>query len=110
MLTDTFVVLPATAVTGTGAADRYNNPQVTYPDGPTVKGRMWQRTSEENIRRRDTVLTNAGLILFPDAVIGPYDRVRDAHGVVWEVEGQPMVATTPRGPHHLEVYLRHVAG
>lgn len=110
MLTDTFIIMPATSVTGTGAADRYNNPQVTYPDGQSVKGRMWQRTSEENIRRRDTVLTHAGLILFPGTAISPYDRVRDPQGVVWEVEGQPLVASTPRGPHHVEVYLRHIAG
>lgn len=110
MLSETFTILPKTAVTGTGAADRYGNPQWTWPTGATVAGRIEQTNTVERVDGRDTVITAYRLILFPAVTISAYDRVKDAAGKVYEVDGAPLVATSPRGPHHLEVSLRHVAG
>lgn len=110
MLSETFIILPKTAVTGTGAADRYGNPQWTWPTGSTVSGRIQQVATVERIDGRDTVITSYRLVLFPSVTIGAYDRVQDAAGRTYEVDGAPLIATSPRGPHHLEVSLRHVAG
>lgn len=108
LLTESYVILPRTAVTGTGAKDRYGNPQATWPDGPTVPGRIHQVQSFERNDSRDTVTSDWQLLLMPSVTITAYDRVRDTYGRVFEVVGEPKIATTPRGPHHIEVQLRHI--
>lgn len=109
MLTEPYTILTRTAVTGTAGVDRYGNPQYTYATGGPVYGRSTQKSATETDVGGDELIIYRLLVLFPDVVLTAYDRVQDAAGVVWEVIGQPHVATTPRGPHHLEVSLRHVA-
>ena len=113
LLNQTYVLLPRTAVTGTAGADRYNNPLYTYPEGATVHGRIHQSTSFERIAGRDTTITNYTLYLMPDPeclALTELDRVKDAANVVYELDGRPMHATSPRGQHHIEASIRRVEG
>lgn len=105
LLSETYQILKQTPA----GTDRYNNPEYTFTTASTVRGRIAQRGSEEQQDKRDTVITSYVLILPTGVNVNAYDRVRDAAGQTYEVVGAPLVATTPRGPHHLELTLRHIA-
>ena len=105
LLTETYEILKQT---GAGT-DRYNNPEYTFTSVLSVRGRIAQRTSVERQDDRDVVATTYVLILPSGVNVDAYDRIRDAAGQTYEVVGAPLVATTPHGPHHLELSLRHIA-
>ena len=106
LLSETYEILKQTPA----GTDRYNNPEYAFTSAATVNGRVAQHVSVEQVDGRDTVITSYILILLASVDINAYDRVRDGTGRIYEVVGDPKVATTPRGPHHIEAQLRHIAG
>ena len=104
LLVETYEILKQTQ-TGT---DRYNNPEYVFTTAATVYGRIAQRGSMEQQDDRDVVVSTYTLILHEGVDVNAYDRIRDSAGQVYEVVGAPLVATTPLGPHHLELTLRHI--
>jgi hypothetical protein len=70
--------------------------------------RFAQETSTETLDGRDTVVTGWTVLLPAGTVLSAGDRIRDQHGIVFEVDGAPAVWTIPRGEHHLAVRLREV--
>ncbi len=79
------------------------------PTETTVNGWLTQISESEVINRRDAQISDAHLFLDADVDILATDRVI-ANGVLYEVNGPPAHAHTPRGPHHLEVALNAVSG
>lgn len=94
---------------GVGVEDEYGNVSDTYAPAVDVKGRLEQRSSVELTQDRQTVISDWVLFLFPDVVVDEQDRFVDAYGRTFEVVGAPAMRSAPRGSHHLEVSLRHVA-
>lgn len=74
----------------------------------TINVMIEQKTSTEQRDGRDVTVTT--LALFTNEL-----AVDAAHRIVWdgrtyEIEGEPAVIQTPRGPHHLEATIRIVEG
>jgi head-tail adaptor len=102
LLTETIEIVRYAAST-----DEYGN-TITGAEGRvTVNGRLEQLRTDEIIRDRDTVITDWRAFLPVGTDITPYDRIA-ARGALFEVVGLPNEHRTPRGPHHIEVYLRWV--
>lgn len=74
-----------------------------------VKAWVAQVATSESHDHRDGTISNVVATFFLDAELTVRDRVI-VDGETYEVEGAPNVACTPRGPHHLRVQLRAVAG
>lgn len=66
--------------------------------------RLEQTAATEVTTGQERALSDWLLILPPSATITARSRV-DADGHTYEVVGAPMVARTPRGPHHIEARL-----
>lgn len=73
----------------------------TWSDHP---GRLEQTPVTDAIRDGDVVLSDWELFLLPDVAIDTLDLVV-VDGATYEVAAPPVVARTPRGPHHLVVRL-----
>lgn len=101
---------PITILTASIDTDRYKNERVNWngvQDEIATTGWLTQVASTEQLGARDLVAADLKLYLSPDETISAADRVRiDGHH--YEVDGQPHVAVTPSGPHHIEVLLRRV--
>jgi hypothetical protein len=89
--------------------DPYNNP--TEPETTSVSYPCWleQTATVEITQGRSTVLSDWLLVLPPEAVVDPTDRVV-VDGRSFEVVGQPLSAASPRGTHHIECRLRATVG
>lgn len=105
------MVVPVTIQRPTYTTDDYGNRVAdwTTPDATDTTGWLTQlelqTLSGENQDRRDTLKSSWRLHLRPTEQIDGFDRVV-ADGRTFEVEGHPLTARTPAGPHHLEVELR----
>jgi len=67
-------------------------------------GRLEQTAVTDAIRDGDMVLSDWELYLLPDVAIDTLDLVV-VDAVTYEVAAPPVVARSPRGPHHLVVRL-----
>lgn len=108
---EAWIIHPGETTDGYGqAAPDWNDPQVIEA------GPVWyhQTGSVDDTDQRDAEITTATLTIWNPAVaVGAGDRVAyvgAAGFVIADVVGKPHVATTPRGPHHLELQLRTVEG
>lgn len=104
---DQFFVTDMTILRPTVVTDRYNDAALDW-DSPTeiaVSGWLHELSSFESYGNRDTTQVSAQVFLPSDTDIRAGDRVRIA-GIDYEVDGAPITAHTPTGPHHLEVVLR----
>lgn len=100
------LVTPADASTGFdyGAAAARTVTVGRFEQTLTVEeSQGWPATSP------DSAVTERLLFLAPVEVVGVFTRVVRG-GAVFEVVGEPNVVYGARGPHHLEVRLRGVAG
>lgn len=105
------LVRDAVIRTATPTLDRYNNTVLDWssPTETSVKAWVTQTGTLENREQRDAVIDTL-LATFPtDTPIGPSDRVV-IDGRVYEIDGEPAVRWTPRGPHHIEASLTAVRG
>lgn len=107
------MVRDVTLMRPTYTTDRYGNSVADWSDAATIELRGWlgrQSASEEHGTRVGAGVEQWTLVL--DDVsesVATGDRVLvDAQ--TFEVDGPVLTAWTPRGPHHLEVTLRAVAG
>lgn len=91
--------------------DDYGDPQPdwTAPTEITVKGWWAWVASFEVLDGRDATSTTSKVYLPAGTPITARDRVRIA-GRIYEVNGEPMPAWTPRGEHHIECFLSSVVG
>lgn len=90
------------------AVDEYGNIVPGAQVRTSYPARLEQLATEEILRDRDTVLANWRVFLPAYADVSPYDQF-EARTHIFEVHGLPSEQRTPRGIHHLEVYLRFVA-
>lgn len=102
----TLLVHPVVIITPGSRVDRYGNDVPDWDAATSVSTRGWfrQRSSAETNEGRDSIVTQAGVTLAADEQIDAYCRVQ-IFGVLYDVDGTPVVARTPRGAHHLEVSL-----
>lgn len=100
------LVHPVTIITPGTTTDRYGSPALDWSTATSVETLGWfhQRSSSETNEGRDSLLNTCGLTLYPDEQIDAYCRVL-FDGTLYDVDGTPVVARTPRGAHHLEVSL-----
>lgn len=92
-------------------ADRYGDAVFDW-DHPTVRtipGWVSQSASLVTNDHRVQVSSNTTLFVAADAAITAYDRI-EIDGDVYQLDGDPNIAWTPRGAHHMECSLRRVEG
>ena len=83
----------------------------TNPITVSVSGWVAWSSSFEVLDGRDAVATNLSLTLPAGTVITAMNRVRlDGQDDLYELDGEPMSAWTPRGEHHIECMLKRVLG
>ena len=103
-----------------GADDSHGNPTEDWGAGAArttdVPAWLQQQTSSETHDPGRNPVDTSWLVFLPvtladgtDTPIGARSRV-EWHGQVFAVAGDPNVASTPRGPHHIEVALELVTG
>lgn len=80
-----------------------------HPTVRTIKGWVSQTASLVTNDHRVGVSTNTSLVVAADEAITVYDRV-EIDGETFTIDGDPHVAWTPRGPHHMEVSLKRWVG
>lgn len=86
--------------------DEYGNPVRSWADVGSYRARVEQRSREERVVDRDTLLSDWVAFVEPSADITGRDRLRLGE-LTFEVVGPPAGRKSPRGVHHLEVSLRH---
>jgi hypothetical protein len=91
--------------------DAFGDPQPDWTSPTTLSTKAWfaDLPSIEVLEGRDAVSTTSVINLPAGTPITAFDRVR-IFGRIYEVNGEPMVAWTPRGEHHREVLLNRVTG
>lgn len=110
LLTKTVVIQ-----SGVENTDRYNNVILDWSAPDEVCARAWvaqlkkKTFGAEDLNQRDAVTTSLVAFFEPGTPIDAYKRVV-VDGDVYQVDGAPDLASTPRGVHHLEVHLDRVAG
>lgn len=105
MVHDVVVVHPAQEV------DRYGNVVAVFGPGSRVSTKGWvsQRSRSEVLNGREAQIQGWVCFLPAGTVVSGSDRV-EWSGLVFEVDGPPLPAWSPRGLHHTEVQLRSVEG
>lgn len=105
------LVHDVSVLTATAVENRYGGTDLDWsnPTIATVKGWVSQRSSTEDFVDRDAQVDQWILFLHPHATVTHANRVA-WEGIVFEVDGRPNPAWSPRGLHHYEVPLRVVAG
>lgn len=97
--------------TGTPTTDRYNNTTLDWSAPRERQAKAWlaQQSTIENHQQRDATVTSVSATFEVSAELDARERVV-VDGQVYEVDGLPNVAHTPRGPHHVEASLKAVVG
>lgn len=103
MLIDTVTLVTP----GTETADAEGNPVEATPSTQDYRGWLQQKESVEVVGARTVVTSKPFLFLEPDAPLTSANRVR-VNGSTYEVDGEPNLLRTPRGPHHWEADLLRV--
>lgn len=98
-------------VTTPTIVDDNGDQTTTWDDATSTRERWWveQRTTTEILENRAAVVGDWFGFAAPNSVVTPRARVTWGD-LVFEVDGDPWPAWTPRGEHHIEVRLRRVAG
>lgn len=111
MSIERFFTTPVTIVTSGSTNSRYNDEAPDW-DNPISSvdalGWLTQTSSAEQIGGRDVVVTVDRLFLPAGTAVTVADRVV-SEGRIYAVDGDPHVAQSPRGAHHVEVELRLVS-
>lgn len=91
--------------------DAYGDSQPNWSTASetTTNGWLAQQTSIEDRDGRNATSSTLVLFLPADSAITARDRVR-IDGIVYELVSAPLSAWTPRGEHHLEVFVQLVTG
>lgn len=91
--------------------DRYGNEVKDWFAATRTPSQAWvaQRTASEIRDGREALVSSWTIMLPADTDISGLSRVEWA-GRTFEVDGEPVLAHTRRGPHHLEATLRIVEG
>lgn len=107
----TLMVRDVDVITAGIRIDAYGDPQVdwTLATEITVPGWLAWLSSIEVLDGRDATSTTLSLTIPAGTPITALDRVR-IDGRLYEVNGEPMSAWTPRGEHHVEVFLAVIDG
>jgi head-tail adaptor len=107
MAIDTFLVTPITILHPALTAGRYGDLVADWTNATTDSTNVWvdDRGGTEVLDGRDTAESSVLLYLAATVTIDALDRV-EIEGQTYEVDGAPVIARTPEGPHHLEVRLR----
>lgn len=107
----TLMIRDVDVITAGTVLDIYGDPQVdwTVATEVTVPGWLAWLSSIEVLDGRDATSTTLSLTIPAGTPITALDRVR-IDGRIYEVNGEPMSAWTPRGEHHIEVWLSSVTG
>lgn len=114
MAIERFYTRDITIVVPVAGEDRYGNTLALWDEADgaarySEKGWLAQQTRSEDHDRRDAQVTRLMLLVPPSSSITEHTRV-EIDDQVYEVDGVPNVAWTPRGPHHIEATLVAVAG
>lgn len=91
--------------------DAYGDTQPNWSTATetTTNGWLSQQSSIEDRQNRNATSSQLILFLPTGTVITARDRVR-IDGTVYELVSEPLSAWTPRGEHHLEVFVQLVTG
>lgn len=110
MLTD-LLVRNVTILEATTSTDRYNNTILDWTSPTETPARAWvaQTSTVEDHEQRDAAITTVTATFETCTPITATSRVV-LDGTTYEVDGEPLVAWTPRGAHHVEATLRAVVG
>lgn len=111
MSLSSLMVHDVTVVHAATITDRYGNltKDWTNPTRTTVRGWVARRSETEVVDGREAEVSDWVVFLPTGTVITGGDRV-EWNGNVFEVNGPPNEAWTPRGPHHIEAQLSAVTG
>jgi head-tail adaptor len=86
-----------------------SQPDWTTPTTVTVKGWLAWSSSIEVLDGRDATSSTLTLTVPAGTPITARDRV-SIDGRIYEINGEPMPAWTPRGEHHIEMFLTTAVG
>lgn len=91
--------------------DGYGDPQPNWMTATesTTSGWLAQQSSTENVDGRNTTSSTLVLVLPAGTAVTARDRVR-IDATVYELVSEPLSAWTPRGEHHIEVFVELVPG
>lgn len=104
MSLDSLMVHTVTVRSPTYATDDYGNQAKVWGDGTATRAWVSQRSSVEITADRETAISQWVVYLPATVVITADDRV-EWGDYVFEVDGNPLPAWTPRGHHHTEAAL-----
>jgi head-tail adaptor len=107
----TLLVRTVSVLRAATTTNRYNDSAKNWDSTTswTVNGWLAQQSTSETLDHREAVSQGLILHLDADTEIAAGDRVR-IDGVTYDVAGEPNVAWTPRGAHHIECQLTVVVG
>lgn len=105
------MVRTVTVIHASTRVDAYgdNQPKWDTAAESTTSGWLAQQSSIENRDGRNATSSSLVLYLPAGTVITARDRVR-IDGTTYELVSEPLSAWTPRGEHHLEVFVNLVTG
>jgi hypothetical protein len=89
-------------------SDPYGNPVRTYEPGTVYRGRAWMTAGRVEEKYRETSVETWWVILPPEALVGPHDRIEHA-GRSYDVE-EVMPRLGHSTVHHLTVRMTLVEG
>jgi hypothetical protein len=108
-----FYIHPVVVLSPTLQDDRYSDTDMADWSTPvrsgTYRGWLAQTSAVEVTDGRAATVTGWVLELPVGVPVTAHSRVEVA-GTTFEVDGEPWVVSTPRGPHHVKVKLQEVAG
>lgn len=110
MSIERFFVNAVTIITAGVATDRYDDDVADWENPASeieTAGWLVQTSTTESVGDRDVVVTGWKLYLGSDETISAANRI-SANDLIYEVDGEPLLAQTPAGPHHYEIELREV--
>lgn len=110
---ESFFVRSAVVIRAPLAEDRYHHQSPDWQNAtraPAVGVWLAQQSATETVNGRDTTVTTYTLQGPAGMDLRPLDRVEIDGALLYEVEGDPNPAWTPRGEHHIEATLKRVTG
>jgi hypothetical protein len=107
----TLLVRDVDVITAGTVTDVYGDPQPDWTTATEISTVGWlaQASSIEVLDGRDATSSTLTLTLPAGTPVTARDRVR-IDGRLYELDGEPNSAWTPRGEHHIETALRIVVG
>lgn len=113
----TLLVQPVVIVRPGTTTDRYGNQVPDWATATRSSTKAWiaEQDTQEIVVGRDATVSTWRAFLAPDVTVLAGDRIEwDVPGspatVTFDVVGQPVPASTPRGLHHWEVSMRTSTG